>query len=72
MSERDRTQQKLIDSIRKTKSAAAKSSAPSKLTKPVTSEKQPAATKRASPKPKVAPARGTVDPYRSGRRVWPD
>jgi hypothetical protein len=58
----DKTQQKLIDSIRKTKSAAAKSPEAAQSAEPA---------KRAAP-PRSTPVSQGSDPYQSGRRVWPD
>ncbi|KPK38617.1 MAG: hypothetical protein AMJ69_07985 [Gammaproteobacteria bacterium SG8_47] len=76
MSQSDKTQQKLIDSIRKTKTGAAKAPAPQASTKPTQPAKSAPATKAAAPA-KRAPERATpaspsADPYRLGRRVWPD
>lgn len=65
MTDTGKTEQKLIDSIRKTKAAAGAASAPAA-----------APEKPAAPAPKRAQAAAetqvAADPYQSGRRVWPD
>ena len=64
----DKTQQKLIDSIRKTKSAAAKSP---EATRPAEAAAAEPAAKPAAP-PRPTPVSQGSDPYQSGQRVWPD
>ncbi|MFA7587764.1 MAG: hypothetical protein WCY11_16470 [Novosphingobium sp.] len=85
MSESDKTRQKLVDTIRKTREGSAEnpaaSAAASAEKKPV-AKKAPAKPKRAAsaqPEPhattqvKSDSARTTADPYQSARRrVWPD
>jgi len=75
MSTNDKTGEKLLASMRKTKAAAADKPAASQ------GESQPPQKKESKPQPKKktepertgggAQRRGN-DPYRSGRRVWPD
>lgn len=77
MTDTDKTREKLIGSIRKTKAAAehrtpdtapqppAPASAPAPAPTPSRTAPPPAAKTKA----KSAPVR---DPYQSGRRVWPD
>ncbi len=84
MTDTDKTREKLLSSIRKTKAGvAAKSEQPSpaqgapKRRKAVSPEASPA-EKPASPRPAPRKARRgteqqqTRDPYQSGRRIWPD
>ena len=81
MSSTDKTRQKLMDSMRKTKAGStSKSGTPKSDTKASSSAAQskPAAKPAAKPAPaKRKPARQPVkkgggDPYQVGRRVWPD
>lgn len=84
MSDTDKTRDKLLSSIRKTKAgAAAKSEEPgqakatSRIAKPAAAD-TPQAAKPATPrsgqrKPRrPAEQPGSDDPYQKGRRVWPD
>ncbi len=66
MTDQDKTQEKLLDSIRKTKQAVAKSPSTAKPAAPSKS-----AAKRPAPS-RAAPVQRRSDPYQSGRRVWPD
>ena len=78
MSQSDKTQQQLIDSIRKTKTGTAKSPATgtaSKSTpaaKPATQSKPAPRSKRAATPPRAAATPSGSDPFQWGRRVWPD
>ena len=68
MSETDKTGDKLVASIRKTKAGAAKpaQAAPAKTAKTTRVRARKPATKSRRT------ATGNVDPYTCGRRVWPD
>ena len=66
----DKTQQKLIDSIRKTKSAAAKSPEATRPAEAAEPAAKPAAKPAAPPRP--TPVSQGSDPYQSDQRVWPD
>ena len=80
MSDNEKTRQKLVDTMRRTKVSATKKAAPKTkveakkepATKPAPAAKK-APVKKAQPK---AAAKVTspvaVDPYQSGRRIWPD
>jgi hypothetical protein len=70
MSETDKTGDKLVASIRKTKAGAAKPAraAPAKTAKTTRVQARKPATKS---RPTVT-ATGNVDPYSCGGRVWPD
>ncbi|MGA7966440.1 MAG: hypothetical protein WCB49_11240 [Gammaproteobacteria bacterium] len=75
MTANDKTGEKLVDSMRKTKAAAA-----TKAEAPQSVQKQPRAQKPQPRTRKKAASRGSSqgtreqrgDPYQSGRRVWPD
>ena len=71
MSETDKTGDKLVASIRKTKAGAAKpaQAAPARSAKPTTRAR---ARKPAPKSRRTATATGNVDPYSCGGRVWPD
>ena len=77
MSSKDKTRQKLMGSMRKTKAEAgigSKKTADAKASPEVT-ESRPEQKKAPAPKTRSASRnRGTVtaDPYQSGRRIWPD
>lgn len=73
MSETDKTGEKLVASMRKTKAGTAqaaggeqKSGTRSRTNKPA-AKKTPARKARSS-----AGAKARTDPYQSGRRIWPD
>lgn len=68
MSETDKTGDKLVASIRKTKAGAAKPAQAAPAKTATTSKVQ--ARKPATKSRRTAPA--NVDPYTCGRRVWPD
>lgn len=80
MSQSDKTRQKLVDSMRKTKSGNTGKSATVSADEP--NKAQPSTQKAETPsRPKPAPKRsekkpastGDVDSYQSARRrVWPD
>ena len=79
MSTTDKTRQQLVDSMRKTKAGAAgKTAAGSNSPRPVKktagTTKKPAATPAAkrSAKTEAGSRPEMRDPYRAGRRVWPD
>ncbi len=80
MSDNDKTRQKLVDSMRRTKVSATKKAAPkaSVETKKAPATKPTPAAKKAPVKkaPAKAAAKVTskvaVDPYQSVRRIWPD
>ena len=68
MTTSDKTGDKLVQSIRKTKAGASPATPKPRTT--TTRKKAPA---RAAAKPRTtAKAKTTTDPYQSGRRVWPD
>jgi hypothetical protein len=75
MTANDKTGQKLVDSMRKSKAAAAdKAGATQTASQQSQKKKSPAQTRK-----KTATQRGSVrsanqggDPYQSGRRIWPD
>ena len=79
MTTTDKTRQQLVDSMRKTKTAAAsktagRSKAPRPANRTAKSAKKTAATaaeKRSAKVEGVSPAR-TQDSYQMGGRVWPD
>lgn len=66
MTDSDKTQQKLIDSIRKSKGAASK---PVETTRPAAPSESAA---ESSERPSPMPRGGRSGLYQSGRRVWPD
>ena len=75
MTSSDKTRQKLVDSMRKTKAASGSESADS--SKPATSAGSRAKPRKTGSKTKsktsTTPARPNGgDPYQVGRRVWPD
>jgi len=79
MSSTDKTRQQLVDSMRKTKAAAAsKKTTGNKTPRPATraakASKKTASTTtgKRSAKVEAGSRPGTPDPYRVGRRVWPD
>jgi hypothetical protein len=75
MNTSDETGEKLVQSIRKTKTSAsanpsrASRSKASAGTSPATETKPVAARKARAPS---KPAVESTDPYQNGRRVWPD
>ena len=69
MTTQDKTGQKLVDSIRKTKAGA--TATPSQPEKPATKPKAPA-RRRPAPKTQRSEDNANRDPYQSGARVWPD
>ena len=66
MTDADKTQQKLIDSIRKSKSTASK---PAERSRPAAPSEGAA---ESSVRPSPMARGGDADPYQSGQRVWPD
>lgn len=81
MSDTDRTREKLLSSIRKTKAGAAKTEQPSPAQEPPKGEQSAQAPKTVKPAPSRPRPRRTQqtaqrermqDPYQSGRRIWPD
>ena len=80
MSGKDRTEERLLESIRKTRAeAGAETEAPGKQDSqrrraPTAGRKtgRTRSTERARKRPAAAPPDATTDPYRGGRRVWPD
>lgn len=75
MSTNDKTGEKLLDSMRKTKAAAADKPAPSQgeSQPPQKKESKPQSKKKAEPKRTTGGGqRRGNDPFQSGRRVWPD
>ena len=80
MSSTDKTRQKLMDSMRKTKAgSASKSDTPTTKSDTKTSSNagqtkpaaKPAAARR-KPAARQQVRKGGGDPYQVGRRVWPD
>jgi hypothetical protein len=79
MTSKDKTREKLVDSMRKTK-AAARSQSDKKAGKSATDADQPqSGAKKTAGQSKSATARSKSktlqpvgDPYQSGRRIWPD
>ena len=82
MSSNDKTRQKLVDTMRRTKVSATKKAAPKAK---VAAEAKQEPTKKPAPAAKRAPAKkapqkatakvaspATADPYQSGHRIWPD
>lgn len=65
MTNTDKTQRKLVDSVRKTKAGVA-----AKTKAARSGNSASATTKKKSSVPHAINA--TADPYQSGRRVWPD
>lgn len=84
MSDTEKTRQKLMDTIRRTKAGAAgtpEEAPQAAAEKPAPAAKPKAAKPKAKPSPKPAaksaPAKKSAggsqaDAYQSGRRVWPD
>ena len=79
MSSTDKTRQQLVDSMRKTKAAAASkktagNNTPQPATRAAKTTKKAASTTtgKRSVKVEVGSRPETRDPYRVGRRVWPD
>ena len=78
MTDTDKTREKLLSSIRKTKAAADKEAAATPETPAPPIPSAPAASAPASRASAASaaktkrPAMPATDPYRSGRRVWPD
>lgn len=75
MTTSDKTRQKLVDSMRKTKAASGSESGDS--SKPAASVGPRAKSRKTGTKGKTktspTPSRqGSADPYQAGRRVWPD
>jgi len=66
MTDPDETQQKLIDSIRKSKSTAYK---PAERSRPAAPSESAA---ESSERPTPMPRGGRSGLYQSGQRVWPD
>ena len=75
MTANDKTGQKLVDSMRKTKAAAADKAGAQNSRGPAPAKKaaRPQAKKKSAARrsPNIPRRRGG-DPYQSGRRVWPD
>jgi hypothetical protein len=75
MTANDKTGQKLVDSMRKTKAAAADRAGAAKFGAAASPQKsvRPQAKKKAAARrsPNASRKRGG-DPYQSGRRIWPD
>ena len=79
MTTTDKTRQQLVDSMRKTKTAAAsktagRSKAPRPANRTAKSAKKTAASTavKRSAKVEEQSGPGTRDSYQAGRRVWPD
>jgi len=80
MSSTDKTRQQLVDSMRKTKAAAAgkttavNKKSPRPVKRKVRSAKNAAATIAGKPLANATGGSrsGTSDSYQAGRRVWPD
>lgn len=74
MTTADKTGDKLVQSIRKTKAgAAATASKPSAPTTRKKAQTRKASTKAAAKPPvKRKTASAATDPYQAGQRVWPD
>ncbi len=70
MTTSDKTADKLVQSIRKTKAGASPAAPKTRTT--TTRKKAPAAKSRSSTRTTASAKTTTVDPYQSGRRVWPD
>lgn len=75
MSSKDKTREKLMGSMRKTKADAGIESSnqtqPAKVSPATTASSKPAAEKIARATPAASP-RVSTEGYQSGRRVWPD
>lgn len=79
MTAKDKTRQKLVDSMRKTKGTASDKPTPSaKQTSATNTDSQSKPSRQPSPPAKQAqriPASNQqhgTDPYQSGGRIWPD
>lgn len=79
MSSTDKTEEKLLSSMRRTKAAAADKSAkpqsqpaPATRDKPTTQRAQRKTAAASKTKPASSSSVGQGDPYQSGRRIWPD
>jgi hypothetical protein len=80
MSDNEKTRQKLVDTMRRTKVSATRKAAPKTnveakaepATKPATADKKPAVKKPQQKAAAKVTSQKAVDPYQSRRRVWPD
>ncbi|MEJ2687075.1 MAG: hypothetical protein P8124_07660 [Gammaproteobacteria bacterium] len=75
MTANDRTGEKLVDSMRKTKAAAAgkDSVSENERKQPRGQKPQPRTGRKGTPRQRPqAEKKRPLDPYQSGRRVWPD
>lgn len=73
MTANDKTGQKLVDSMRKTKAAAADKAGAQTSRAPAKKATRPQARKKAAARRTANTSRQRRgDPYQSGRRVWPD
>lgn len=74
MSKKEKTRQKLVDSMRKTKVSAQEKSSSDAVTT-IAKDKTASETKTVVRKPAVSTTSQQTkhtDPYQSGRRIWPD
>ena len=71
MSTNDKTGERLVDSMRKTK-AAASGDAPAAKPKTATRKKSAGSTRSRAKKAQESQSEASRDPYQAGRRVWPD
>ena len=81
MSSNDKTRQKLVDSMRRTKVSATKKAAPkAKVEANKTPATKPSSAAKSEPVQKAQPTTAAkkvtstvvADPYQSGQRIWPD
>ena len=73
MSTTDKTRQKLMESMRKTKAAASNKTDSNKPTSaPVAAPKTKPVSRQKDPKKQSVKVQPGSDPYQSGRRIWPD
>lgn len=74
MSTNDKTGERLVDSMRKTKAAASGDApdAPAAKRKTATRKKSAGSTRSRAKKTQESPSEASRDPYQAGRRVWPD
>ncbi|WP_125180863.1 hypothetical protein [Thiohalobacter thiocyanaticus] len=74
MSEADKTGDKLVASMRKTKAGAAQAAGTQQKSRTASRGSKPAAARKTPARKTGAPPRAEVeaDPYQSGRRIWPD
>lgn len=80
MTSKDKTRNKLVASLRKTRETVDDDSSAAKPAGTATTEKPAASSKAAAPDAAPKPARtirsssslANQDPFQSGRRVWPD